>query len=100
MLRATSEMAVAINVKSDPLNPKVIASARPFWRAVTISAAELIPTRVSLSMFNGPLGHAIEVRQPFLKIQGRPYAFQRQAQLHHGKCHVGLDSHDHGFRSP
>src|SRR5258708_3585750 len=100
ILRATSDMEVAIRVKSDPLNPSAVASARPSRRAVTMSAAVLIATRVSLCMFQGPLGQPVKIRQPFFKVEGCPDAFQRQPQLHHGKRDVRLDADDHRFCSP
>jgi len=51
MFRATSEMAVAITVTSEPPNPSSIAMVRPRWRAVTMSAAERISTRNSCDLF-------------------------------------------------
>src|SRR5207249_5346216 len=44
MLRASSEIAVAITVRSLPANPSAAARARPRCRAVTMSAEELIGT--------------------------------------------------------
>src|SRR5436189_4940471 len=99
MLRATSEMAAATRVTSVPSNPSLIASLRPSWRAVTISIFELIATRCSFPMFNVPLGVLIQIGQAFLQIEGRPHAFQRQAQLHHGKGNIRLNADDHGFGS-
>src|SRR2546427_37421 len=40
MLRVSSEIAVATNVRSVGPNPSAAASARPFWRARTTSASE------------------------------------------------------------
>src|SRR5262245_29216815 len=99
MLRATSEMEVAISVKSDPLKPSAVASARPRWRAITMSAAELTATRVSLCMFQGPLGQPLKIRQAFLQVERRSDAFQSQPQLHHGKGNIGLDADDDRLRS-
>src|SRR5437867_1068196 len=40
MLRVSSEIAVAINVRSIGANPNAAANSRPFWRAKTTSASE------------------------------------------------------------
>src|SRR5690348_1050936 len=98
MLRATSDMAVAIKVRSDPSKPNSSAKARPFWRAVTMSAAELMATRASFSMFQVLLGQPVEIGQPLFQIQGGPHPFQRQAQLHHRKGHVRLNANNDGLR--
>src|SRR5579859_139509 len=100
ILRATSDIAVAITVRSEPLKPSSDASVRPFWRAVTISTAELTGTRNSFSMFQVSSGYAVEICQPFLQIKGCAYAFQRQPQLHHRKRNFRLDAHNHRFRAP
>src|SRR5437773_9256885 len=99
MLRATSEMAVAIKVKSDPPKPNCIPSWRPFWRAVTMSDAQLMATRVSFCMTHAPASHPAQVGQPFLEVQSSAHPFQGQSQLHHGKGHVGLDANNHRFGS-
>src|SRR5882724_1261387 len=90
MLRATSEMAVAIKVRSDPSKPKSVAIARPFWRAVTMSAAELIATRASFSMLQIFFGQRVEICQPLFQIEGGADPFQGQSQLNHGKGDIGL----------
>src|SRR2546427_12243694 len=100
MFRATSEMAVAINVRSDPSNPRSIASALPFWRAVTMSIAELIATRVSLTMFQVPFRQVVQIRQTFLEVKGCSYPFKGQPQLDHGERYVGLNADDNGFCAP
>src|SRR6185369_5740263 len=97
MLRAISEIAAAIRVRSEPSKPNSIASARPFCRASTMSALELIATRVpSFSMFDLLFGQ-IEVSQPFFKVEGSADAFQGQPQLHHGEGNIGLDADDDRF---
>src|SRR6476469_3784671 len=98
ILRAISEIAVAIMVRSDPPKPISIARARPFWRAVTISTAELISTWISPSIFFSLLGDLIQVRQPLLQIQRGTNPLQGQSQLYHGKSHVRLNPNDHGLR--
>src|SRR5438093_13578717 len=52
MLRASSEMAVATSVASLDENPRSEASARPSWRAVTMSLSLWIGTRTSLVASN------------------------------------------------
>src|SRR3954470_3164520 len=99
MLRATSEIAAAISVTSAPLKPISSARARPRWRAVTISVAELISVCVSVSIYRRALGLHVQVEKALLEIQRCPHPFQRQAQLHHRERDVRLNSHDHGFRS-
>jgi hypothetical protein len=47
MLRANSEIAVAMSVASPEENPSSVAISRPFWRAETISWSEFIATRIS-----------------------------------------------------
>src|SRR5215472_11205350 len=47
ILRASSEMAVAIKVRSVEENPSLEASVRPICRALTISRSEAIGMRVS-----------------------------------------------------
>src|ERR1043165_6212375 len=99
MLRATSEMAAAINVTSAPLKPSSSASDRPRWRAVTISVAELITVCVSVSIDRHPLGFYVQVGESLLQIQRGAHPFERQTQLHHREGHVGLNANDHRFRS-
>src|SRR6266571_5021389 len=94
MLRATSEMAAATSVTSVPSKPNSVARERPRWRAVTMSRADVISTRVSFGMMKVPLGLPVQIGQTFLKIQCRADPFEGQAQLHHRKGHVGLDADD------
>src|SRR5438034_215834 len=49
MLRASSEIAVAISVRSVGPNPSAAASSRPFWRARTMSASERTGIELSAS---------------------------------------------------
>src|SRR5215472_6863273 len=48
ILRASSEMAVAIRVRSVEENPSLEASVRPVCRALTISRSDAIGMRVSV----------------------------------------------------
>src|SRR6266852_998512 len=50
MFRASSEMAVAISVALPKENPSLVASARPFWRATTMSRSDLSATLHSASI--------------------------------------------------
>src|SRR5882762_2688916 len=47
MLRANSEMAVAMSVASPIEKPSSVAISRPFWRATTMSWSDLMATRIS-----------------------------------------------------
>src|SRR3954463_14660931 len=97
MLRATSEIAAAISVTSAPLKPSSSASARPRCRAVTMSVAELISVRVSVSIYRGALRFYVQVGEALLEIQRGPHPFQRQAQLHHRERDVRLNPRNHGI---
>src|SRR5579859_493985 len=94
ILRATSEMAVAITVRSLPLNPALAASCRPSSLAVTISAPELTAMRTSFFTGAFPLSSLVQQGQTFFEIQCSLHFSQRQAQLHHGKRNLGLDADD------
>src|SRR6266511_6022398 len=98
MLRATSEMAAAIMVRSLPSKPSLVAAARPCWRALTMSAAELIDIRSSLGMRAGPYGMSVQISQPLLQIQGCSDPFQGQPQLHHREGDIRLDADNDGLR--
>src|SRR6266481_6120232 len=87
MLRATSEMAAATSVTSPPSKPSSFASARPFWRAVTMSESDMIGTSESFGMTKVPLDVAVQIGQAFLEVQRGANPFQSQPQLHHGKGH-------------
>ncbi len=77
MFRATSEIAVAITVRSLLLNPASEASCRPSSLAVRMSAPEFIGTRTSLFTSVTKLGSLIQQGQPFLEVQRR---------LHFAQC--------------
>src|SRR5256712_4766752 len=107
MLRASSEMAVAIRVRLLFEKPICWARARPCWRAVTMSWSELIGTRVS--SFNGTCPRAsarsahipadlldppVQEGEALLQVEGRGHSLERQAELHHGEGDLGLDADD------
>src|SRR5262245_29885412 len=100
ILRATSEIAVAISVRSAPEKPSSIAKARPFWRAITMSDAEVIGTRVSLSMGQFSLVRAVKVGKSLFQIQRCANPLQRQPELHHCKRDIRLDADNHRLRPP
>ena len=97
MLRATSEMAVAITVRSLPLNPACEANCRPSSLAVTMSAPERMGTRASLFTDAAPFGSFTEQGQALFEIQCGLHFSQREAQLHHGKGYLRLNPDDGGL---
>src|SRR6267378_6107674 len=103
MLRAISEIAAAMTVCSPLENPATAASARPCCRASTTSTSAAIGRRSSSPTLARPLGFgfeealfgpAMQEREAFFQVEHRRDALERQAELHHGECHVGLDPHD------
>src|SRR5437660_430654 len=96
MLRATSEMAVAMNVRSVREKPIRSASSRPFWRATTMSASVVIGmTSSSATAVAAPHpGPLVQEREALLEVQGGMYVLEAHAQLDHGERHLGLDPHD------
>src|SRR5580704_14217 len=103
MLRASSEMDVAMSVASPVENPSSMARARPFWRAVTISWSEWMATRISpaltVCLSVRVLEFLSQVSQTFLQVQRRGDAFQCQPQLNHCKRHFRLNPNYNRFRS-
>src|SRR6185436_18539659 len=97
MLRATSEMAVAIMVSSLPEKPNCSAKARPCCRALTISASDLMGIRRSADATGATLGLFVEVDEAFFQVQGCGHPLKRQSKLHHGKGHVRRNADDDGF---
>src|SRR5207237_1176113 len=103
MLRASSEIVVATSVASLAEKPSCSAITRPLRRAVTRSLSEVTWTHTTISRSVTTMLQArrnlllVQVRKPFLQIQGSTYIFQRDAELDHGKRHLRLDAHDHGF---
>src|SRR3981081_871644 len=96
MLRATSEMAVAMKVRSVLENPSFSASSRPFWRASTISVSAAMGIRASPSTAVAaprprPL---VQVGEALLAVQGGVDVLQAHTELDHGEGNLGLDPHD------
>src|SRR5436305_425586 len=102
MLRPSSEMAVAITVWSLLAKPTRAASARPCWRAVTMSASQRMATRLSGTGERASVATAASLPfrpwgqpgQALFQVQGGCHALQVEAHLHHGEGHVGLDADD------
>src|SRR5574337_1976102 len=103
MLRATSEIAVAIMVPSVNEKPSSRASWCPAWRAATMSEGPATSTAMSLRTVTPdrltPCKLMVQQRKPFLQIQGGVHIVELEAQLDHGKGHLGLYTDDHGFRT-
>src|SRR4051794_1665113 len=95
MLRATSEMAVAIRVWSVPEKPPAAAISRPFWRAATTSASAAIGIRASAVTDRALSARPAQELQPFLEVEGRRDAVERQAELDHGERDLRLNSDHH-----
>src|SRR5437879_1174649 len=101
MLRASSEMAVAISVASLTVKPVCSATARPCCRAVTTSLSDAIRIWVSAAKGNtAPSVHAarflLQVRQAFLQIERGGDVLQRQSELYHREGDLRLDTDDDG----
>src|SRR5207245_9576113 len=101
MLRASSEMAVAIRVRSLPEKPSAAANARPRWRAVTISAEELMGTTLSSRAPGSARGlldrsrarrHLlVQAGQPFLQVEGGRYGLEGETALARRVRHLRPD---------
>src|SRR5215211_7797886 len=97
MLRATSEMAVAMSVRSVLEKPSSDDSRRPSWRAVTMSASVAIVTRISSATAVLLPGDAVEEGQALLEVEGGVNALEVEPELHHREGDLGLDAHHHGL---
>src|SRR5262249_35553607 len=105
--RVSSEIAVAIKVASPGEKPRLSARARPRSRAVTMSASERIgeggswsPSSPLRPLEDGlRLDPAIQVRQPFLEVEIRRDAFEREPELRHREGDLRLYSDDHRLRA-
>src|SRR5688500_11431437 len=88
MLRATSEIAVAISVWSVLEKPRLSARRRPAWRATTRSVSPSTRIRSGTCALVEP---RVEERQSLLEVQGGVDVLQAQSELHHRERDVGLD---------
>src|SRR5258708_5243914 len=94
MLRATSEMAVAISVSSLPENRRDFASSPAFCPASNTSASAAIFTTSSSPMVVDP--RRLQDLEAFLEVEGGGGSLERQSELHHREGHLRLDAHDDG----
>src|SRR5487761_1273449 len=97
MLRATSEMAVAIMVASTAEKPSSWASCRPAWRVATTSESWLIAKR--RLPIAGPLPGQAQAEQGVIQVEGGDDVVEVDTQLGHREGHVGTDAGDHGART-
>src|SRR4051794_31391818 len=95
MLRATSEIAVAISVRSVDEKPNSVANRRPTWRATTTSASDLIGTRASSSATVAQLPRLLEELKPLFEVKRRVHVLQCHAELDHRESDLRLDADDH-----
>src|SRR5262245_13128712 len=96
MLRATSEMAVAISVASVALNPICSAFSRPSWRARTMSVSAAIDTTTPRSSIGGTgLRAAAQQLETLLEIERCIDVLHADAQLHHRERDLRLDPDEH-----
>src|SRR5438552_15272294 len=104
MLRAISEMAAALTVRSPLENPASAASSRPFCRALTTSTSDVIATSSSSATGSTPTGtpslHALEAitalpiqkGEPLLEVECARHALDRLPDQHHRAGDLGLDA--------
>src|SRR4051794_6884971 len=104
MLRAISEIAVAIIVTSVNENPSWRASSCPAWRAVTMSSGLMMSTTKSAATV-APIRRVprfelpIQQRKALFQIQRRVHVVEHQPELHHCEGHLRLQPDDHGVRA-
>src|SRR5689334_5058263 len=96
MLRASSEIAVAIIVTSVVPKPYRSASDRPMLRAATTSASERITTHTSSTgMRDTGSPGSVEMCEAFLEVEHGRHAVEAEPELHHREGDLGLDADDH-----
>src|SRR5436305_14111998 len=100
MFRATSEMAVAMNVPSVTENPSASARSRPACRAATMSASLSTPMRVRSPTGDLATRAPIEHGETLLDIEGRLDVLQAHAEQHHRERHPRLDADEDRDRIP
>src|SRR5215207_7021740 len=96
MLRATSEMAVAINVASVREKPSRSASARACARAGTMSVSLAMSTVTSSFMLAGSPVPVIQQSDRPFQVEGGAKGGEVKVELHHGDGDIGLDADDDG----
>src|SRR5262245_54873068 len=111
MLRASSEMAVAMSAWSVCENPIDAARVLPTWRAPTTSLSAWMAIRSSrtstassgdtFTVFLGGMARlAFQEFEPLFEIERRGHALEHQAELHHGERHLRLDADDDRLGAP
>src|SRR5690349_13534044 len=104
MLRAISEIAVAIIVTSVNEKPSWRASSCPAWRAVTISSGLLMSTTKSVGTIASDrrlpvVELAVQQCKTLFQVQRGVHVVEGQPQLNHGERDFGLQTHDHRVRA-
>src|SRR5919201_4426839 len=99
MLRATSEMAVTISVRSMLEKPSRADSSRPFSRAATTSASVLTRTSTSSVNVAGLLDLRVEEGEALLEVQGGVNILEAHPELDHREGHLGLNANNHRLRA-
>src|SRR5947208_2457711 len=104
MLRAISEIAVAIIVTSVSEKPSWRASSCPAWRAVTMSSELLTSTTKSVGTVAPDRRSArfqlpIQQRETFFEVQRCIHVVEHQPELDHCEGHLRLQPDDHGVRA-
>src|SRR3954462_6624252 len=94
MLRAISEIAVAMSVCSVLEKPHAAESSRPLCLASTTSVSRPMGTHTSTGTMAAPSEPRREERQTFFQIECRCDAVERQSELDHRERDFGLDA-DH-----
>src|SRR5688572_10289023 len=94
MLRATSEMAVAINVASVRENPSRSASARACARAGTMSASLPMSTVTSSLMLASSPVPVVQQSDRSVQIASGAKGGEVKIELHHGDGDIGLNADD------
>src|SRR5258707_12527843 len=100
MLRATSEIAVAIIVTSVSEKPNLRAKLWPACRAATMSSG--LPTSMVTSSATREYDRfphpqlAIQQCQTLFQIQRRAHIVEHHPHLDHGKRHLVLHADHHG----
>src|ERR1043166_6552606 len=97
MLRAISEMAVAMMVRSLPVKPIWAARSRPFCRAATISLSRSTVMWATSCVMGCIVNPGAQHFHAFLEIDRGGDAVERQPELDHRKGDVGLNPDDHGL---
>src|SRR5579859_7512792 len=101
MLRAISEMAVAMMVRSLPVKPMRDARSRPFWRAAMMSPSWEMCTSVSSCATLRAFAHAAgQELQALLQIERSGDVLEREAELDHRDRHIGQNPDDDHFGAP